>query len=169
MTKEDFLVEMQKLDKNTRRDVVDKSSASQELKTVAKRDTQPQIKVSAPGQPGASRKNSASPAAGASSKPQATSPGPERSSGSSGGSRPSSKEASETEVEKKRRLEALRGVPSGSRAGEEVAETAAERRRREAALGMSREPEESDSEDDDTPRVPPPKPRIRFVEGTLNR
>ncbi|KAK4668274.1 Na+/H+ antiporter [Podospora pseudoanserina] len=169
MTKEDFLVEMQKLDKNTRRDVVDKSSASQELKTVAKRDTQPQIKVSAPGQPGASRKNSASPAAGASSKPQATSPGPERSSGSSDGSRPSSKEASETEVEKKRRLEALRGVPSGSRAGEEVAETAAERRRREAALGMSREPEESDSEDDDTPRVPPPKPRIRFAEGTVNR
>ncbi|KAK4177451.1 putative Na(+)/H(+) antiporter [Triangularia setosa] len=170
MTKEDFLMEMRKLDKNTRRDVVDKSSASQELKTVAKRDIQPQIKVTAPAQPGASRGDSGSPTAAASSKQQATtSPEPGRSSGSSSGSRPSSKDVSETEVEKKRRIEALRGVPISSEAGEEAAETAAERRRREAALGMSHAVEESDSEDDDTPRVLPPKPRIRFAEAPASR
>ncbi|KAK4200433.1 putative Na(+)/H(+) antiporter [Triangularia verruculosa] len=170
MTKEDFLMEMQKLDKNTRRDVVDKSSASQELKTVAKRDDQPQVKVTAPTQPGVSRRESASPAAATSSKQKATtSPEPERSSGSSSGSRPSTQDASETEIEKKRRIEALRGVSSDNRVGEEVAETAAERRRREAALGMSHAAEESDSDDDDTPRVPPPKPRIRFAEAPANR
>ncbi|KAK0736817.1 alkali metal cation/H+ antiporter Nha1 C terminus-domain-containing protein [Apiosordaria backusii] len=171
MTKEDFLMEMRKLDKNTRRDVVDKSSASQELKTVAKRDAQPQIKATSPAQLGVVRKDSGSPTAAASSKQQtASSPEPGRSSGSSSESRPSSKDASETEVEKKRRMEALRGV-GGSGSGEEVAETAAERRRREAALGMSHAAEESDSEDDDTPRVPPskPQPRIRFADAPANR
>ncbi|TAQ89625.1 hypothetical protein B7494_g2054 [Chlorociboria aeruginascens] len=47
--------------------------------------------------------------------------------------------------------------------GEEESETAAERKRREAALGVRLE--EEDSDDDDTPRVPPPvKSRgIRFA------
>lgn len=78
----------------------------------------------------------------------------------------------ESEAERRRREQALKGVdqtpaqrgrsreledeseeeedPSrGNREGE----TAAERRRREAALGVS---QDEDSEDDDTPRVPPP-------------
>jgi hypothetical protein len=47
----------------------------------------------------------------------------------------------------------------------ETGETPAEKRRREAALGMSGDANEEDSEDDNTARVPMPKSRgIRFAE-----
>jgi hypothetical protein len=98
-------------------------------------------------------------------------------------------EEPETEAERKRREQALKGVDdvtdaqrgrsrtldserkgvasgsgsgsgSGSRGGE-VGETPAERRRREAALGVGRM--EEDSDDDDTPRVPPPVAKSRGI------
>lgn len=100
-------------------------------------------------------------------------------------------EEEETAAERKRRQKALRGVdeeedarrPESSRGRSHTesaagkthrgrqksveVETAAEKRRREAALGFSGDHGGEDSEDDDTPRVPPPaaKPRgIRFAQ-----
>lgn len=88
----------------------------------------------------------------------------------------------ETAAERKRREKAMRGVedsPSPPRRGRSHVEgseagrgrklspefeTPAEKRRREAALGISAQ---EDSEDDDSPRIPPPaaKPRgIRFAQ-----
>jgi sodium/hydrogen antiporter len=91
-----------------------------------------------------------------------------------------SDDTEETAAERRRREKALKGVEDvtpaqrgRSRQAEpdpeddlEV-ETAAEKRRREAALGVGSEGTQDDSDDDDTPRVPPPvaKPRgIRFAE-----
>jgi len=102
-------------------------------------------------------------------------------------------EQPETDAERKRREQALKGVDdvtdaqrgrsrtleeehrvggsasasasgsgSGSR-GPEVGETPAERRRREAALGVSGGAVEEDSDDDDTPRVPPPVAKSRGI------
>ncbi|OAA64164.1 Na+/H+ antiporter nha1 [Niveomyces insectorum RCEF 264] len=77
----------------------------------------------------------------------------------------------ETDVERRRRLAVLRSVDDddddddGGGEGDEAMETPAERRRREAALGMSgRQAEDSDSDDDDTPRVPPVRRGIRFAD-----
>lgn len=98
-----------------------------------------------------------------------------------------STEFPESEAERKRREQALKGVDdvteaqrgrsrtldekvggsgsgsgSGSR-GREVAETPAERRRRLAALGVGSTEVEEDSDDDDTPRVPPPVAKSRGI------
>ncbi|TVY29874.1 Na(+)/H(+) antiporter [Lachnellula hyalina] len=87
----------------------------------------------------------------------------------------------ETAPERRRREKALKGIDDVTPAqrgrarqaepdlDDPEVETAAEKRRREAALGFGDEgaEDDSDSEDDDTPRVPPPvaKPRgIRFAE-----
>jgi hypothetical protein len=89
----------------------------------------------------------------------------------------------ESAAERRRRQQALRGVededdisPGRGRSretekpdeGADVEESAAERRRREAALGG---PAQDDSDDDDTPRVPPPvaKPSrgIRFAQSPV--
>lgn len=71
----------------------------------------------------------------------------------------------ETAAERRRRLAALAGVRD-----DDSNETPAERRRREAALGVAgHSPEESDSDDDDTPRVPPERRGIRFAEGPVKR
>jgi len=101
------------------------------------------------------------------------------------------REEEETAAERMRREKAMRGVedspspprgrvrrdsdrsypmgseisPHGRKKSTEV-ETQAEKRRREAALGVSLDAQE-DSDDDDTPRIPPPaaKPRgIRFAQ-----
>ncbi|KAK0128451.1 hypothetical protein ONS95_000423 [Cadophora gregata] len=115
-----------------------------------------------------------------------------------GGSRPSQQQTTrrvshaadigETQAERRRREQALKGVDSVTPAqrgrersrddeeeGEEVeeeeedngrgeVETAAERRRREAALGLDRGAARGeDSDDDDTPRVPPPVARSRGI------
>ena len=87
----------------------------------------------------------------------------------------------ETQAERRRREQALKGVDSVTPAqrgrersrdeeeGEEDdgrggGETAAERRRREAALGLDRGAGGGeDSDDDDTPRVPPPVARSRGI------
>lgn len=85
----------------------------------------------------------------------------------------------ETLAERRRREQALKGVDEVTpaqrgrsreieEAGEdyedagEVEETAAERRRREAALGLDRG-NRDDSDDDDTPRVPPPVAKSRGI------
>ncbi|KAI0879182.1 alkali metal cation/H+ antiporter Nha1 C terminus-domain-containing protein [Hypoxylon argillaceum] len=71
----------------------------------------------------------------------------------------------ETAAERRRRLAALAGVRD-----DDSNETPAERRRREAALGVnSHSSEETDSDDDDTPRVPPERRGIRFAEGPARR
>jgi hypothetical protein len=75
-------------------------------------------------------------------------------------------------VERGRRRAALKGSGSGSgddsnnsNDGEDQRETAAERRRREAALGMTPHADVGeDSDDDDTPRVPPSRKSIRFAD-----
>jgi len=91
-----------------------------------------------------------------------------------------SNDTEETTAERRRREKALKGVndvtPAQRGRSRQVeldpeddpeVETAAEKRRREAALGVGDEGAQDDSDDDDTPRVPPPvaKPRgIRFAE-----
>ncbi|KAL2164296.1 hypothetical protein VTH06DRAFT_3512 [Thermothelomyces fergusii] len=198
MTKEDFIEEMQKLDKPTRREIVDKSDASRAIKALAKQDPPPwptpQIMIT-PAQPsGVSRKDDAAP--GAARSTQQPPGGDDRrqresrsvSPGEQGSPSDTSDDgAGETEVERRRRLAALRGVDAGdgnddedvvaeqrdrstNKAGgednEDDVETAAERRRREAALGIAPHAENGeDSDDDDTPRVPPSRRSIRFADG----
>jgi hypothetical protein len=71
-------------------------------------------------------------------------------------------------VERGRRRAALKGSgddSNNSNDGEDQRETAAERRRREAALGMTPHADVGeDSDDDDTPRVPPSRKSIRFAD-----
>ncbi|KAE8441166.1 hypothetical protein EG329_005795 [Mollisiaceae sp. DMI_Dod_QoI] len=90
-----------------------------------------------------------------------------------------SNDVPESAAERKRREQALKGVDevtpaqmgrgrSRSRIDEgddgPVEESAAERRRREAALGVGNgSPEQEDSDDDDTPRVPPPVAKSRGI------
>jgi hypothetical protein len=211
MTKEDFIRQMQTLDKPTRREVVEKSDASQGLKALAKLDAvppppqqqqPPQITIDSPAPSSTiSRQDHAPDAAAARpvSQPaeqEAVSHTPSRSSspgekaGSSSAGSPSSSsgnEAPETDVERRRRVAALKGVgpaaaaaAAGHNSGshddnddedEEHGETAAERRRREAALGMAPHGEdgEDDSDDDDTPRVPPPRKSIRFADAAPDK
>lgn len=146
MTKEDFIQEMKKLDKPTRREIIDKSNAPQAVRAAARQEP-PAINIEHP-----------SVGTGQDS--------PQHSRASSPGKAPSSEtpsgEAAETEVERRRRMAVLEGV---SDANEEHDETAAERRRREAALGIvSSGTAEEDSDDDDTPRVPPSRRSIRFAD-----
>lgn len=188
MTKEDFIEQMQKLDKSTRHEVVDKSDASRGLKALAKQDAPPrpapQITVT-PAQPSTvSGKDHAG--AGATRSTQQPSGGDEhRQRESESSSLESDSGGAETGVELKKRLAALKGVDAGDgtddedgadeRRGrslnktrgdenEDDVETAAERRRREAALGIAPHAENGeDSDDDNTPRVPPSR-SIRFAD-----
>ncbi|KAK3322201.1 alkali metal cation/H+ antiporter Nha1 C terminus-domain-containing protein [Apodospora peruviana] len=174
MTKEDFIREMQKLDKSTRRDIIEQSNASNVVKTLAKQDPQP-----AQQQGGSSAQSSARGKRAESPKQLQSAAGSSNAPGSSGQpSRSTSRSVSpqsdaagedelETEVERRRRLAVLKSVGDSRR--EETGETPAERRRREAALGMSSTVADEDSEDDDTPRVPPPKRGIRFAEPERGR
>jgi hypothetical protein len=187
MTKENFIQEMQKLDKGTRREVVDQSNASSRVKTLAKQDLPPKTPEQSrqtgkqDGEHSADGKTT-SPAnvewqgrsvnygqgSGSSGETSGTSSGSE----SPGGGKAvalnlSSRHAPETAAERRRRLAVLKGVNGNE---DDAAETAAERRRREAALGVSETGGgEEDSDDDDTPRVPPPKRGIRFAEPQKNR
>ncbi|KAI0411181.1 alkali metal cation/H+ antiporter Nha1 C terminus-domain-containing protein [Xylaria grammica] len=86
-------------------------------------------------------------------------------SGTRGAEDVPSTDAPETAAERRRRLAAFATVRD-----DDTNETPAERRRREAALGVTGpSSEESDSDDDDTPRVPPEKRGIRFAEGPSKR
>lgn len=156
MTKEDFITEMKKHDRTTRREVVDKSDASHAVKTLAKQDTSPQTGDS-PAQPGIPA-SVISPVA--SSRPRDAASQEDNDVSSEPRSRsisPGQPIAAETEVERGRRLAVLQGV-SGH---EDASETPAERWRREAALGPGAD---DDSDDDNTPRVPPFKKSIRFAD-----
>ncbi|KAI2642717.1 alkali metal cation/H+ antiporter Nha1 C terminus-domain-containing protein [Xylaria nigripes] len=85
----------------------------------------------------------------------------------------------ETAVERRRRLAALAGVLEDSSENKDSNdsddindsnETPAERRRREAALGVTnRLSDEIDSDDDNTSRVPSERRGIRFAEGPARR
>ncbi|KAI0166159.1 alkali metal cation/H+ antiporter Nha1 C terminus-domain-containing protein [Xylariaceae sp. FL1272] len=77
-----------------------------------------------------------------------------------------STEVTETAAERRRRVAAFASVRE-----DDSNETPAERRRREAALGVTdQSTEDSDSDDDDTPRVPPAARRgIRFADSPSQR
>ncbi len=181
MTKVDFIKEMQKLEQNTRKEVVDRSTASHTVKTLAKQDA-PEPTV--PPAEGAASGAGSSAAAAAAIRDR--SPGDNgndsesdiysRSSSSGMEIGPSSRrervtsapgegdDVPETAVERRRRLAALEGVDDSDDSGDEdTRETPAERRRREAALGMASQ-HADDSDDDDTPRVPPARRGIRFAD-----
>lgn len=171
LTKEDFIQEMRKLDKGTRGEVVDQSSASHTVKTLAKQDAPARQRAQSSADSTPQDKN----ASAAQEEPSSSDPNSgssSRSESSHGGKAITrtmlSNEASETPAERRRRLAALKGVGDGTT--DEADETAAERRRREAALGVSSTAEgEEDSDDDDTPRVPPPRRGIRFAETVERR
>jgi hypothetical protein len=165
MTKEDFIQEMQKLDKNTRREVVN------ELKALGKPDGTPQFTIESPAQTSAKAASATDPTTHQPQEPAGSSQQASRSSSpghpATSSETPSSEEAGETEVERRRRVAALQGVGDDNDDeddDEDHAETAAERRRREAALGMAPHGDGDDSDDDDTPRVPPSKRSIRFAD-----
>jgi sodium/hydrogen antiporter len=184
MTKENFIHEMQKLDKSTRREVVDQSSASGRVKTLAKQDPPTAEKPKqAKEEGGAAAATKAPPPTktgwqgGSVNYGQGSSTSGEASGSSSRSESPGGGKAvaldlpsrgdHESAAERRRRLAALKTVDGTE---DDAGETAAERRRREAALGMSAAAGgEEDSEDDDTPRVPPPKRGIRFAEPQKNR
>ncbi len=176
MTKEDFIREIQKLDKPARRD----SEAAPQTSAQAAAKPDPQLHTTdSPAAPSAvSRRDHAAVAAaeghpdsrssspgGAKPRPTSKQPAP-TSGGGAAASSSSSSEPAETEVERRRRMAALLGSGEGEDDSEEHGETAAERRRREAALGMAPHGEdgEEDSDDDDTPRVPPSRKSIRFAD-----
>ncbi|KAI2465937.1 alkali metal cation/H+ antiporter Nha1 C terminus-domain-containing protein [Annulohypoxylon bovei var. microspora] len=171
MNKDDFLSEVQKLDARTRREVVDQSTAPPAVKSIAAEG------------PGASTPNApdveqtlvhphisvtqASTSTRDSSKsPTRVEPARGRSATVGSDQAPTS-DTGETAAERRRRIAAFASV----REDNDVGETPAERRRREAALGVeSGAPEEdSDSDDDDTPRVPPARRGIRFADSPPNK
>lgn len=190
MTKDDFIREVQKLDVGTRKEVVDQSTASNALKEMARQDLSrrasrpsniPEIVEPEPSttSESTSASTSVSPSPHHSAR-NSESVSPRRQSDAPRGRRNNhlhpSELQGETAVERSRRLAALGGQQSempgsGSRTsqsrGREIAgETPAERRRREAALGMggAAAAEDSDSDDEGTPRVPPARRGIRFAE-----
>lgn len=171
MTKEDFLKEVQMLDTRTRREVVDQSNAPPALKVAAKQGI-PTIREPQPERPSAERKERAQPntQAEGSTSSSSSSKSPVRQqavtrgrSGTNGSAEQPSTQEPETAAERRRRLAAFATVHDDDN---EADETPAERRRRVAALGGSGERvEDSDSDDDNTPRVPPAGRRgIRFAD-----
>ncbi|KAK7210593.1 hypothetical protein V2G26_017771 [Clonostachys chloroleuca] len=140
MTKEDFIREVQNLDANTRREVVNNSTASQEVKSIAKEGVPEQpktaVKVSKPST------GAKAPASPPKTSPHKTQP---------------SEEQGESAAERKRRLAVLATQGDDDDDGDDY-ETPAERRRREAALGMADE----DSDEEERGRATPA--RIRFAE-----
>ena len=172
MTKEDFIREIQKLDKPARRE---SEAAPQVPQASGKPD--PQLHTTdSPAAPSAVSRRDHAAAAAAEGRPDSRSSSPGKAKLSSkkpvpttggGASSSSSSEPAETEVERRRRMAALQGSGDGDDyegGSEEHGETAAERRRREAALGMAPHGDGEDSDDDDTPRVPPSRKSIRFAE-----
>jgi sodium/hydrogen antiporter len=190
MTKEGFIKQMQQLDQSTRREVVDTSSASHTVKTLAKQDVPlPDIVVSHPDR---RARAGSSAAAGRHRGSKEVDGNDGNGNGNEDDSSPRSStshlkiaplsqhsrtvagpsdntdDMPETAVERRRRLAVLQSVGDDDDDDDdddkdEAKETPAERRRREAALGMSSHQAE-DSDDDDTPRVPPSRRGIRFAD-----
>ncbi|KLU92825.1 Na(+)/H(+) antiporter 2 [Magnaporthiopsis poae ATCC 64411] len=159
MTEDDFIREMQKLDKSTRREVVDQSSASGPVKALAKQDTRPADQPE-PAIPREADREEERGRSRASSTPPKRQPETDL-----GIPRADRSDEEETTAERRRRMAVLESVHRDDD-GEEAGETPAERRRREAALGIRAQAEtaESESDDDDTPRVPPGRRGIRFAD-----
>ncbi|KAA8572540.1 hypothetical protein EYC84_003148 [Monilinia fructicola] len=184
LTKEDFLKEIQGLDPKARSEIVQGSDAPRAMKDLARRDASDKTQ-------GSSRLFEAQDtqlAAGAQTarvigKQMAKKQGAELDAQETvkNSVAKSSNDVPETAAERRRRQDALKGVdvaeeeeeeeegsrgrgrgrsPPVSNIAPEERETPAEKRRREAALG---EGVQSDSDDDDTPRVPPPAVRSRGI------
>ncbi|KXH25182.1 sodium/hydrogen antiporter [Colletotrichum simmondsii] len=160
MTKEDFIREVQKLDDKTRRQVVDQSTASQRVKSIAKGDIPspadrhaniPTIKIGSD----SNEKRSGSFTPQRVNTAPALPPAPAQQADAEGDE--------ETAAEKKRRLAVL---SNQSEEDLDSGETPAERRRREAALGSN---QDDDSDDEGGERVPPTRRGIRFAESTVPR
>ncbi|KAJ0158986.1 putative Na(+)/H(+) antiporter C3A11.09 [Colletotrichum tanaceti] len=167
MTKEDFIREVQKLDDKTRRQVVDQSTASQRVKSIAKGDVPspadqhaniPTIRI---GSDSAEKRSG-------SYTPQRVHSGAAQPPAVRASREEEADEADEEEtaIERHRRLDVL-----SNQSDEDVdsAETPAERRRREAALGMNENDGGDDSDDEGGERVPPTRRGIRFAESTVPR
>lgn len=167
MNKDDFLSEVRKLDARTRREVVDQSTATAAVKSMAKdqppADTIRSQQVSA--HPHISVTQASDSTREASQSPDQEEPARGRSPTTSVEQAPS--DTPETAAERRRRLAAFATVREDTDTGE----TPAERRRRAAALGVDSDAaEDSDSDDDDTPRVPPAVKRgIRFADSPANK
>lgn len=163
MTKEDFLREIQKLERSNREVAgvprAPKDAAGPSRTTPGQSDSpqlgNPHINVTQASD--STRDTSKSPA-----RPTDVTRGR---SGGRGAEEVASSDTPENAVERRRRLAAFATVKD-----DDTNETPAERRRREAALGVTGSPsEESDSEDDGAPRVPPERRGIRFAEGPARR
>ncbi|KAI1642242.1 alkali metal cation/H+ antiporter Nha1 C terminus-domain-containing protein [Daldinia loculata] len=168
MTKDDFLREVRKLDAKTRREVVDQSSADPAVKSMAREApsesaVQPQAQTLV--HPQISVTQASDSTRDASKSPSRPEP-PRGRSPTTDSEQPPTSNTPETAVERRRRLAAFASV----REDNDLGETPAERRRREAALGVDNGgAEDSDSEDDDTPRVPPTRRGIRFADSPPNK
>ncbi|OTB01383.1 hypothetical protein M426DRAFT_25687 [Hypoxylon sp. CI-4A] len=174
MTKDDFLHEVRKLDAKTRREVVEQSTATPAVKSEAKRaapqaspppaqvSTHPQISVTQ-----ASDSTEKSPTRPEPTRGRSPAASSEQDSAPIAPTAPTSN-TPETAAERRRRIAAFASVREDN---DDTGETPAERRRREAALGVDsgENEEDSDSDDDDTPRVPPARRGIRFADSPLNK
>ncbi|TGJ83970.1 hypothetical protein E0Z10_g4788 [Xylaria hypoxylon] len=167
MTKDDFLKEIQKLERSNREvpgNLIDPKDApgtsEAQPPTTSGQTNRPDIlnpHVNVTQASNSTRSASKSPS-------RATDPTRGR-SGTRDAEDALSTDTPETAAERRRRLAAFATVRD-----DDTNETPAERRRREAALGVvGPSSEESDSDDDDTPRVPPEKRGIRFAEGPVKR
>lgn len=166
MTKDDFLNEVRKLDAKTRREVVEQSTATPAVKSMAKEgrgaETGP---AQAPVQPYISVTQASTSTRDTSKSPSPAAPTRGRSP-TTDSEKPPTSDTTETAAERRRRLAAFASV----REDNDTGETPAERRRREAALGVDGgAADDSDSDDDDTPRVPPARRGIRFADSPPNK
>ncbi|GAP87682.1 putative Na(+) H(+) antiporter 2 [Rosellinia necatrix] len=162
MTKDDFLKEIQKLERSNREVA---SNVIGPKETMATPQAQP---LAAPGQSSAPHLGNphinvtqASDSTGAVGRsPSRAADATRGRSGAKGTEERASTDAPETAAERRRRMAAFASVQD-----DDTNETPAERRRREAALGVAGSPqEETDSDDDGAPRVPPERRGIRFAE-----
>lgn len=163
MTKDDFLKEVQKLERSNR-EVPNSVQAQAAAASTSANVSDPVVSnphISVTRASDSTRAASKSPSR-PSDRASATSPD-DSSRGRS--ETKDTEDVPETAAERRRRLAAFASVQE-----DDNNETPAERRRREAALGVvGTSSEESDSDDDDTPRVPPERRGIRFAEGPARR
>ncbi|KAI0180800.1 alkali metal cation/H+ antiporter Nha1 C terminus-domain-containing protein [Hypoxylon sp. FL1284] len=167
MTKEDFLKEVQKLDVRTRREVVEQSTATPAVKSIAKEEPRAAMaQPEAQARPQISITQASDSTRDTNKSPSRAEPTRGRSATTTSLEQTPASDTVETAAERRRRLAAFASV----REDHETGETPAERRRREAALGVEGgASEDSDSDDDDTPRVPPARRGIRFADSPAPR
>lgn len=167
MNKDDFLREIQKLERSNR-EVPGNLAGSNDAIGAAKVQpltAQGQASSAGVANPYISVTQASESARGESTSPSRPADITRGRSGARGTEDVPSTDTPETAAERRRRLAALAGVRD-----DDSNETPAERRRREAALGVTdHSPEESDSDDDDTPRIPPERRGIRFADGPAKK